>query len=140
MLFGRRIRGRAEDPPEDGTVARGPLVGARTFGEGALLSLSAALSHRVRPGGLLLYPHQSRRESLEPRLRRTCCFASRSHRKKAVESFFARHTRFQHGDGGLQHGLLLLLKLGHFQITVRSGAFAARSAARRAVAGIEIWV
>src|SRR5882762_6224557 len=64
ILSERRIHGRTEDPPEDGTSSRGPLVGAGAFGESSLLSLSAALPYRARPGGILLYPHQSRRKTL----------------------------------------------------------------------------
>src|SRR5882762_9964199 len=60
----RRIHGRTEDPPEDGTSARGPLVGAGTFGESSLLPLSAALPHRARSGRILLHSHQSRRKAL----------------------------------------------------------------------------
>src|SRR5437016_14408654 len=83
-VIGRRIHGRAEDPPEDKTTARSALVGGGAQRTGSLLPLSAALPHRGRSSRLLLHPHQSRRKTLKPGIRRACRFAGGSHRKEAA--------------------------------------------------------
>ena len=61
---------------------------------------------RVNEGGKLY----------QPRLRASRRAANRSHRKKAAESFPARHARLFPGHRRLQHGLLLLPELGHLEV------------------------
>src|SRR5713101_6812494 len=138
MLLGGRIHERTEDPPEDGRVVRGSLVGIGSGWASPLLPLSPPLPHSSRPSGILLHSYQSEWEALQPGIRRARRIANGTHREKAPESVSAWHEGVQHGHGRLQHGLFLLSELGYLEIPVRPGPFAACSPGRCAASGSEI--
>src|SRR5258708_23634658 len=96
MLSERRIHGRAEDPPEDRTVARSPLVGSGARRTSSLLSLSSPLPHPSRSSRVLFHSHQSRRETLYPGVRLPRVPATFYHRAKTPQSFSLRPAGFFH--------------------------------------------
>ena len=97
----------------------------------ALLSLPAALPHRRRAGGFCFIRVNQGGKLYSLGYGFAGRAANRSHREEAAQSFSSRHARFFPGHGGLQHGLLFLPELGHFEIAIRSGAFDAASRRKR---------
>src|SRR5580693_10223270 len=134
-MEGGSVRERAEDPPENRRVARRALVGAGSRWPRALLPLSTALPHSCRTIGILFHPCQSGWKALQLGLRSSGGAASRSYREETSESFPAGVPCVQHGHGGVQHGVLLLPELGHFEVAAGSSEVPACCSGRGSFAG-----
>src|ERR1700688_128545 len=119
-MEGRSVHEPAEDPPEDRRVARRALVGAGNWWPRALLPLSTPLPASFGTIRSLFHPRQSGWKTLQLGLRSSGGAASRSHRKETPKSFPAGDTCVQYGHGWMQHGVLLLPELGHFEVAAGS--------------------
>src|SRR6202035_5486365 len=139
-MEGGSVRERAEDPPEDRGVARRALVGAGSRRPLALLPLSTPLPHSCGTIRILFHPCQSGWKTLQLGLRSTGGAASRSCREEASESFPAGDTCVQYGHGWVQHGVLLLPELGHFEVAAGSSEVPAYCAGRCSFVGAPTWL
>src|SRR5580658_1100638 len=139
-MEGGSVRERAEDPPKDRRVARRPLVGAGSWWPRALLPLSTPLPHSCGTIRILFHPCQSGWKTLQLGLRSSGGAASRSYREETSESFPAGDPCVQYGHGWVQHGVLLLPKLGHFEVAAGSSEVPACCARRGSFVGPPTWL